>query len=369
MDEINWNDRLIGIRGPRRIGKTSLLVQYAKERFTSVEKECLYVNLNNFYFTVKTIKDFANEFQMKGGKVLLIDEVFRYPNWDWELAYCYDNFPCLQIVFTDSSVLQLKDEHFPLNNKAVFYNLTGFSFREFLELQTQTAFKTYSLFEIIENHVDIAKIISSEVRPLAFLDDYFHHGFYPFYLEEQNFSENLLKTMNQMLEIDVLSINQIEQSYLPKIRKLFYFLSLTAPESPNISQLSSDIETSRTTVFNYIQYLKEAHLIKLLHPRGECFSKKPVKLYLHNPNLLYATRMIDVEQRTLMETFFYNQVNKDYEVNAGDKNTQFSIAGQYNFNIGDRIRNKFSSDIYYAIGGIESGERNVVPLWLFGFLY
>jgi predicted AAA+ superfamily ATPase len=369
MDEINWNDRLIGIRGPRGTGKTSLLIQYAKERFPVAEKECLYVNLNNFYFTVKTIKDFANEFQMKGGKVLLVDEVFKYPNWDLELAYCYDNFPCLQIVFTDSSVLQLKDEHFPLNSKAVFYNLTGFSFREFLELQTQTEFKTYSLIEIIENHVDIAKKISSEVRPLAFLNDYFHHGFYPFYLEKQNFSENLLKTMNQMLEIDVLSINQIEQSYLPKIRKLFYFSSLTAPGSPNISQLSADIETSRATVINYIKYLKEAHLINLLYPKGENFPKKPAKLYLHNPNLLYATRMIDVEQRALIETFFYNQVSKDYEVNAGDKNAQFLINGQYKFNTGDRIRNKFSSDIYYAIDGIESGECKVIPLWLFGFLY
>jgi predicted AAA+ superfamily ATPase len=369
MDEINWNDRLIGIKGTRGIGKTSFLIQYAKENFSLIEKKCLYVNLNNFYFTAKTIKDFANEFQMKGGKVLLIDEVFKYPNWAWELAYCYDNFPCLQIVFTDSSVLQLKDEHFPLRDKAILYHLRGFSFREFLELQTQSVFDSYSLTEIIENHVDIAKDISSEVRPLAFLGDYFHHGFYPFYLEKRNFSENLLKTLNQMLEIDVLSINQIEQSYLPKIKKLIYLLSLTAPGSLNISRLSIDIETSRTTVMNYIKYLKEARLINLLYLKGEDFPKKPVKLYLHNPNLLYATRMIDVEQRALRETFFYNQVSEDYKVNTGDKSAQFLIDEQYKFNIGDRIRGKFSSDIYYAIDGIELGERKVIPLWLFGFLY
>jgi predicted AAA+ superfamily ATPase len=369
MDEINWSDRLIGIKGTRGIGKTSFLIQYAKERFSLMEKKCLYVNLNNFYFTAKTIKDFANEFQMKGGKVLLIDEIFKYPNWAWELAYCYDHFPCLQIVFTDSSALQLRDEHFLLHSRAVLYNLRGFSFREFLELQTQSTFNTYSLIEIIENHVDIAKEISSKVRPLAFLSDYFHHGFYPFYLEKRNFSENLLKTLNQMLEIDVLSINQIEQSYLPKIKKLIYLLSLTAPGSLNISRLSIDIETSRTTVMNYIKYLKDARLINLLYPKGENFPKKPAKLYLHNPNLLYATRMIDVEQRALRETFFYNQINKDYKVNTGDKNAQFLIDEQYKFNIGDRIRGKFSSDIYYAIDGIELGERKVIPLWLFGFLY
>jgi predicted AAA+ superfamily ATPase len=367
MDEINWNDRLIGIKGMRGIGKTSFLIQYAKEYFPDMKRECLYINLNNFYFTAKTIRDFANDFQMKGGKVLLIDEVFKYPLWAEELAYCYDHFPGLQIVFADSPVSSSEGAGFPLNRKAVFYHLRGFSFREFIELQTQSAFRTYTFTEVIENHAEIAKEITSEVRPLAFLNDYFRHGFYPFFLEQQNFWENLLKTVNQMLEVDVLTANQIAQSSLPKIRKLFYLLSLMAPESPNISRLSVDIETSRTTVIHYIRYLQEAHLICLLYPEG--FPGKSAKLYLQNPNLLCATRMTDVEPRTLMETFFYNQVHEGYRINAGDKTAQFLIDGQYRFSIDDRIRNKFSSDVYYAIDGIESGERRVIPLWLFGFLY
>jgi predicted AAA+ superfamily ATPase len=306
---------------------------------------------------------------MKGGKVLLIDQIFKYPGWASELAYCYDNYLDLQIIFAGSSVLRLKDEHSPIANKVVSYNLRGFSFREFLELQTGLQFDSYSLEDIIREHPDIAHEISSRVRPLAFLEDYFHHGFYPFHLEKRNFSENLLKTMNMMLEVDVLSINQIELSYLPKLRKLLYLLSVTAPGSPNISQLSIDIETSRATVMNYIKYLKDARLINLLYPESEDFPKKPVQLYLQNPNLLYATRMINVEPQALRETFFYNQVHKDYKVNVSSKNTQFLIDGQYNFYIGDRIKGKFDPDIYYAIDGIEAGERKVIPLWLFGFLY
>jgi predicted AAA+ superfamily ATPase len=351
------------------VGKTSFLIQYAKENFALSDKKCLYINLNNFYFSVKTIRDFAKEFRAKGGKVLLIDQIFKYPDWASELAYCYDHFPDLQIIFTGSSVLRLKDEHYPLTNKVISYNLRGFSFREFLELQTAHKFDTYSLEDIFQHHPEISREISSKIKPLAYLDDYLHHGFYPFHLEKRNFSENLLKTMNMMLEIDVLSIHQIEQSYLPKLRKLLYYLSLTAPKSPNISQLSADIEISRATVMNYIKYLKDARLINLLYPATEDYPKKPAQLYLHNPNLLYATRMIDVEKQALRETFFYNQVHKDYKVNLGTKNSQFLIDGQYRFNVEAGMKNKFDTEVFYAIDGIESGEGKMIPLWLFGFLY
>jgi predicted AAA+ superfamily ATPase len=175
--------------------------------------------------------------------------------------------------------------------------------------------------------------------------------------------------MNMMLEVDVSYINQIEQSYLPKLRKLLYLLSHTAPGTPNISQLSVDIETSRATVMNYIKYLKDARLVNLLYPEVEDFPKKPEKIYLQNPNLLYATRMINVERQSLRETFFYNQVHKDYKVNVSGKDCHFLIDGKYHFNVGEWTRGKFNPDVYYAIDGIESGERRVIPLWLFGFLY
>jgi predicted AAA+ superfamily ATPase len=369
MDEINWNDRLIGIKGSRGVGKTCFLLQYAKEKFSSDDKSCLYINLNNFYFSVKTIQDFACEFWMKGGKVLLIDQVFKYPEWASELAYCYDRFPDLQIIFTGSSVLRLKTENSPLTNKVVSYNLRGFSFREYLELMTGEKLNVYSLDDILHRHVEISEEICSRVKPLANLSGYLHHGFYPFFLEKRNFSENLLKTMNMMLEVDVLSINQMEQSYLPKIRKLMYLLSLSAPDSPNISQLSQDIQISRSTLMNYIKYLKDARLVNLLYPVGEDFPKKPVQLYLQNPNLLYATRMINVDEQALRETFFYNQVHKDYKVNSGAKNAQFLIDGQYSFHIGNEKKKKSEQEVYYAVDGIESGAGRMIPLWLFGFLY
>ena len=369
MDEINWNGRLIGIKGSRGVGKTSFLIDYAKENFQPADRQCLYVNLNNFYFTVKTIRDFASEFQMKGGNVLLIDQIFKYPEWWTELAYCYENFPDLKIVFTASSVIDLESNHYNLADKVAVYNLRGFSFREYLELETEFRFQSYKLEDILEKHVEITTDICSKIKPLAYLDGYLQHGFYPFFLEKRNFSENLLKTINMMMEVDILSVNQIEQSYLPKIRKLFYLLSLQAPGSVNISRLSHEVEISRATVMNYIKYLKDARLINFLYPEEEVFPKKPDQVYLHNPNLAHISRQINGPDQTLRETFFYNQIHKSYKVNLGIKNSQFLVNSRYHFNVGNKIKGTFNPDAYYAIDGIERGERRVIPLWLFGFLY
>ena len=209
MDEINWNDRLIGIKGTRGVGKTTFLLQYAKEKF-GTDRSCLFINMNNFYFSYFSIVDFAYEFQRRGGKVLLIDQVFKHPDWSRELRMCYDRFPNLKIVFTGSSVMRLKEENLELRDIVKSYNLRGFSFREYLNLQTGMKFRAYTLEEILSNHEQIAKGILSKVRPLDYLQDYLHHGFYPFFLEKRNFSENLLKTMNMMVEVDILLIKQIE---------------------------------------------------------------------------------------------------------------------------------------------------------------
>ena len=198
MDEIDWNDRMIGIKGTRGVGKSTFLLQYAKEHFGPYDRKCLYVNMNNFYFSGHSIVDFANEFQKRGGKVLLIDQVFKHPEWSKELRMCYDRFPNLKIVFTGSSVMRLKEENLELRDIAKSYNLRGFSFREFLNLQTGMKFRAYSLEEILSTHEQIAKGVLSKVRPLDYFQDYLHHGFYPFFLEKRNFSENLLKTMNMM---------------------------------------------------------------------------------------------------------------------------------------------------------------------------
>lgn len=372
MDEINWDDRMIGIKGTRGVGKTTFLLQYAKEKFGAHDKRCLYVNMNNFYFQGKGIADFAGDFVNNGGKVLLIDQVFKQPNWNTELRKCYDSYPNLKIVFTGSSVMRLKEENPELHSIVESYNLRGFSFREYLNLMTGNNFHAYTLDEILHNHEHIIKDILPLISPMKYFSDYIHHGFYPFFLEHANFSENLLKTMNMMTEVDILLIKQIDLKYLTKIKKLFYLLAVEGPKAPNISNLAHEIQTSRATVMNYIKYLADARLINIIYPVGHEFPKKPSKVMMHNSNLMYAIYPIQVNEQEVMETFFVNSLWKDHQVNQASKDHYFTIDGNRKFKITDALsehKQRCNPDTIYARYNTEVGKDNLIPLWLLGFLY
>ena len=369
MDEIDWNDRLIGIKGTRGVGKTTFLLQYAKEKF-GTDHSCLFINMNNFYFSKSTLVEFAAEFVKRGGKVLLIDQVFKYPEWSHDLRACYEMFPTLKIIFTGSSVMRLKEENPELSGIVKVYYLRGFSFREYLNLQSGNCFRAYTLQEILENHEQIAKTILRNVKPLDYFQDYLHHGFYPFFLEKRNFSENLLKTMNMMIEVDILLIKQIELKYLSKIKKLLYLLAVDGPVAPNVSQLATEIQTSRATVMNYIKYLADARLINMVYPKGEEFPKKPSKLMMHNTNLMYSIYPVKVEEQDVLDTFFMNTLYKDHKLYKGDKGTSFMVDNGLHFRIcAEGCKFKNNPNVYYALHKLELGHGNMIPLWLFGFLY
>jgi predicted AAA+ superfamily ATPase len=371
MDEINWDERLIGIKGSRGAGKTTFLLSYAKEFYGTGNRECLYINLNHFIFTVRTLIDFAGQFHSNGGKTLLIDQVFKYPEWSKELKACYNKFPDLKIVFTGPSVMRLKEENPDLSDKVAVYYLRGFSFREYLNLVNGEQYPACKLQDILHNHKPVSEDISGRMKEKLQADfkDYLHHGFYPFFLEKRNYSENLLKTMNMTLEVDVSYIRQIEQRYLPKLRKLLYLISLDAPCTPNVSQLSKELDMSRATVMNYIKYLKDARLVNMLYNAGEDFSKKPSKVYIYNTNLLHVVNQKQVDELSECKTFFYNQVQKDLIVNGGVKNTDFTVNEEHHFCIKVNGAFKNNPDCYYAVNGIDTGEDNMIPVWLFGFLY
>ena len=372
MDEIDWNDRMIGIKGTRGVGKTTFLLQYAKEKFGADDHKCLFVNMNNFYFQGRGIADFAGDFVRQGGRTLLIDQVFKQPDWSKELRRCYDLYPELKIVFTGSSVMRLKEENPELNGIVKSYNLRGFSFREFINLQTGNNFQPYELEDILQNHEHIIKQILPKVSPMKYFKDYLHHGFYPFFLEQRNFTENLLKTMNMMTEVDILLIKQIELKYLTKIKRLFYQLAVGGAKAPNISQLAEGIETSRATVMNYIKYLADARLINMIYPDNQEFPKKPSKVMLHNPNLMYAIFPLQIDEQEVMETFFVNSMWKDHKVHQGGHDHFYMVDGNRKFRICDaQATNKlrYNPDTISARYNTEVGKDNRIPLWLLGFLY
>lgn len=372
MDEIDWSDRLIGIKGTRGVGKTTFLLQYAKEKFGKFDRRCLYVNMNNFYFQGRGIADFAGEFVKNGGQVLLIDQVFKEPDWSKQLRTCYDTYPELKIVFTGSSVMRLKEENPEIGRLVKSYNLRGFSFREYINLMTGNDFPPYTLDEILSDHEKIVKRILPKASPAQHFQNYLHHGFYPFFLENRNFSENLLKTMNMMTEVDILFIKQIELKYLAKIKKLFYLLAVDGPNAPNISKLAQQIDTSRATVMNYIKYLADARLINIIYPVGCEFPKKPTKIMMHNSNLMYAIYPTTTTKQDVMETFFVNSLWKDHTVNQGGKDSCYVVDGRLKFKICDAqvaSKQKYNNDVIFVRYNTEVGQGNKLPLWLLGFLY
>ena len=371
MDEIDWSDRLIAIKGGRGVGKTDFLLNYAKElrhSDTELSKHTLYVNFNDFYFTERSLVEFAGQFVAAGGRTLLIDQAFKYPNWSRELSQCYYRYPNLHIIFTASSVMRLVEDNKDIGSIVHPYNLRGFSFREYLNVTLGLKLPVFTLEDILQRHVDIARRITQIISPLKYFHDYLHHGYYPLFLEPHDFSESLLKMMNMILEVDVLLIKQIEVSSLPKLRKLLHIMLQDTPCSPNVSNISEAIECSRSTTMNYIKYLKDARLLNMLYPEGKQFPFKPTKVYMQNTNLCYATSTRNVDAQTIAETFFYNALHGNHKINATDRSPMFIIDGKYNMDACATMPSK-TGIRYCAIGDLEVGSQKNIPLWLFGFLY
>lgn len=373
MDEINWQDRLIGIKGTRQVGKTTFLLQYAKERY-GMNRACLYVNLNDFYFTTHRLADFAEEFHRGGGRVLLLDQVFKYPTWSEELRECYDRFPQLRIVFTCNSAMSLAEDNPYLNGCVSVYNLRGFSFREFLNLKTGYRYRPHALEEIRLYHEELARDVLRDTDPLPLFREYLRYGFYPFFQEPGGYEEKLLKTMNMMIELDILFVKFIELNYLTRIKKLFYLLALSTGKAPNISLLAKEIDTSRHTVGKYIQYLNEARLINLLTPRGEQVAgKKPARILLHNSNLVYCIKP-NPDPQEVQETFLLNALIKGHRVYMGDRSCTFWVDDGLRFRLFREMeeaekRYADEKNTVYVVGKCSIGKKNIIPLWLFGFLY
>ncbi len=368
-DQIDWNHRLIGIKGFRGVGKTSFLIDFIREH-CSDPKDCLYINLNNFYFTGRKLIAFADDFYKKGGKTLVLDQIHKYPNWSKELRECYEQLPDLRIVFSASPVLRVIEGNHDLKGIAVIHHLPGLSFREYLNIQTREAFVSYPLDHLIENHIEIATQIAERVKPLAFFDDYLKQGYYPYFLDRHSYySDDLLKHINLALEIDVTYLNQIELKYLSKLRKLLYIIANEVPFTPNVSKLSSEINTSRATVMNYLRYLRNAKLINLLYNNGdEDEMKKPSKIYMQNTNLLYTVNPGNTSNENIRQTFFYNQLNYQHQLKWVE-NCDFNIDKQYDFMVGGKYIKPQTESGYAAADRIEIGDGNTIPLWLFGFLY
>lgn len=372
--DIDWNDRLIGLTGARGVGKTTYLFNHIKNELDAKSK-ALYVSLDDIYFTNHRLVDFADQWVKMGGTHLFLDEIHKYQNWSMELKNINDRFKKLHVVFAGSSLLDVLTGQADLSRRSVVHTLNGLSFREFLEIETLEKFPILSLEEILENHEQLSAEIVKKVKPFAYLRDYLQHGYYPFYLEsKKSYHRKLMNTLTLMIEVDLPYQRNVDVRYIHKLKKLITHIAHTVPLQPNITKLAGDIETSRQTVIYYLKFLEESKIINLLHSKESSDSHlaKPNKIYLHHPNIMYTINPKSVNEGTLRESFFYNQVANVHKVISSPA-SDFLVDDLYTFEVGGESKKKKQikgiSDAYIVADNIEYGHDNTIPLWLFGFLY
>ncbi len=370
MDTIDWSYRLIGIKGPRGVGRTSFLLQYAKENYDYRLRQCLYINLNNFYFQGRGLVDFVDEFVDAGGQVLIIDQAFKLPSWQEQICTCYHRHSRLRIVYATTTVETIGQDESELSRLSRTYVLHGFSFREYINLQTNSAFLPFSFDQITHNYHDIIRTILKKAKPWEHFQDYLHHGYYPFFLENHSFTEGLLKAMNMMVEVDILFNKQVELKYISRINRLLYILAIEGGTTTNVSHMAELIGTSRATVMNYLKYLEEARLINLVYREGEAFPKKPASIMLHDTNLIYAIYTPQMSEQFIMETFFVNALWRHHTVNKARRDGCYLIDGSTHLCVCDRQRRlKTEPGTIRARYNMDLDREGEIPLWLFGFLY
>ena len=375
MQEVNWNARLIGIKGARGVGKTTLLLQYLKINFTDNRALTLYVSLDSFAFRGKTLLGLADEFVRNGGKHLFLDEVHKYPNWAQELKNIYDDYSELQIVFTGSSLLEILNSRADLSRRVVIYHMQGLSFREFIMLETGIFFAPLTLESILKDHLHLAGLINAKIKVFPHFEKYLKQGYYPFYREELDLYEHRVEeVINMMLEIELPLLRGMDIGLVPKIKQLLGIISESVPFVPNIVNLSQKIEIHRTTLMSYLFYLQELgltyHLLK--EARGSVRLQKPAKIYLENTNLMYVLSSFSANRGNVRETFFANQVGYKHKISFHEK-TDFLVDNTYAFEIGGKDKSKKQitgiENAYIVSDEIEYGYQNKIPIWLFGFLY
>jgi len=369
FDVVDFRERLIGIVGARGVGKTTFLLQHLDKLDVADDKK-LYFSVDSIISENASLFEIAESFSNVGGKVLVIDEIHKYKNFEIELKEIYD-FLDIKVIFSGSSAIVLEHKKADLSRRAVLYRVKGLSFREFLEIKLGKKFSKYQLQEILTSHISIAKEITKEIKPLQYFKEYLRVGYYPFYFETPDtYYLKLEETINAVVESDLPMLFNIEPSNIVKLKQLIHYICNSKPYELNLTSLAQKIGINRKTLYLYIHYLSLGDIFLKVLPsaKGDTIFSKPSKLYLNNTNLSFAY-CENQEVGTLREQFFSNQVKDVKYSKIGD----FLLDEKYIIEVGGKDKSfKQIKDIensFVVADDIEVGFGNKIPLWLFGFLY
>ncbi len=373
FNSINWDARMIGLKGPRGAGKTTLLLQRLKYH-THKALNPLFVTMEHpVFYTPGALFETVEEFYKFGGRYLYIDEIHKYNNWSRELKVIYDGFPELKLVFTASSALEIFQGESDLSRRVLSEYLPGMSFREYLKLIHGIDFPVVCLSEIIENHRQISTDISLKIQILPLFNQYLKEGYLPVIsgIKSEDYQIQLIQIINTVLIQDLQLSKNLTPGAIAKLKSLLGIIAESAPFEPNISAIAAKSGIRRETVYEFLDYLEQAKIINSVRkaPKGITALQKPNKIYLENTNLSFALKTLP-NSGTLRETFFLNQLrNAGHNVSLPEELHDFYVDGSLTFEIGGKNKTVNDKTIWIAADNIETGWAKTIPLWLFGFLY
>lgn len=372
-DRINWDVRLLGIKGARGVGKTTLLMQHIKETFANLD-EVLYVSLDNMWFNNHSLEELVEFLYTHGVVHIYFDEVHKQKNWTQLLKNFYDNYPDLNIVYTGSAMLAIDNSKTDLSRRQSLYTLNGLSFREYLEYEGIASIPAISLEDLLSGHMKYAMEVASKIKVLKYFDAYLRSGYYPYYKESgEDYLMRVAEVAQLVIDSDIPSVEDITYTTILKIKKLLMVIAENVPLEPNINKLSAEMESTRDQTLKMLYLLDRAALLWLLTDKVKDYKHLtgPKKIYLNNTNLMYALSG-KISEGTLRETFFANQVGAVSTLTM-PKQGDFMTDGKYLFEVGgsrktfDQIADLPNS--YLALDDIETGSGCRIPLWEFGCLY
>lgn len=374
---VDWNMRMLGIKGPRGTGKTTMMLQHIKLHQSSEPYKSMYITLEHPYFYSHSLFQFTTSFYNNGGRHLYIDEVHKYTHWSRELKVIYDGFPDLTIAFSASSALDIFRGEADLSRRATIYELQGLSFREYLDINSIESFGIVSASQIFSQIRSIPSDISSKIAVLPHFKNYLKSGYYPFHVELQpnEYLERLVQVVNTIIDSDLTYINGYSAEANKKIKKLLRIIAESVPFKPNISELSRKSGLSRDMIYLYLEHLESARLVNSMLQTGKGVSSltKPDKLYLDNSNLSYAIYH-NPNRGNLRETFMLNQLtNIGLHVSLPKKGDFYLDDLDITLEVGGKNKSKTQvADVnqsWIVEDDIVTSTGNNIPLWLFGFFY
>lgn len=374
--DINWNAQMLAIRGPKGVGKTTMMLQYIKQHFQPQDMSVLYCSLDGAYFTDHNLLDFVDTFYKNGGKHLFLDEIHKYPNWGREVKEIYDSYPELQVVLSGSSLLDMMTGDADLSRRCINHDIQGLSFREYLQFYKGIDLPACSLQELLDNPMPLCLQVNALCRPLAFFREYLQFGYYPYYIKNKiDYYSAIEQVTYKIIDDEMPRICGVEVANTRKIKALMNVLAVTEPFEVDIKKLSVQASLKRETILGYLNYMQRAKLLNLLYCDSTNIKKlqKPDKIYIENTNLLYTLANNPIKQGTIRETFAVNQLAYKHLVEYKKSNGDFLIDGKYTIEVGGSSKDYMQianvADSYILADDIETPIGHKLPLWLIGFLY